>query len=145
MCVVATGQNYLLKTWRASELDKQKGVSWGQEGNDLTLSYLHLPTSFDSLISFLIQMQAPEILITHCSHFVHSAFTVSSPPFSSSSSRGASRIQIMAWLCSPLTFVLGSYQCQSNYLCRCNPMWSEALECYVWEDVTQLEYVSVCV
>lgn len=132
MCVVATGQNYLLKTWRASKLDKQKGIFWGQEGNDLTLSYVHLPTSFDSLIGFLIQMEAREILITHCSHFVHSAFTVSSLPFSSSSSGGASRIQIMAWLYSPLTCILGSYQCQPNYLCHCNPMWSEALEYYVW-------------
>lgn len=136
MWVVARGRNYLLKTWRASELDKQKGISWGQEGNNLTLSYHHLPTSFDGLIGFLIQMEAPEILITHCSHFAHSAFTVSSLPFSSSSSGGASRIQIMAWLYSPLTCILGSYHCQSDYLCHCNPTWREALECYVWEDIT---------
>lgn len=36
-CVVATGQSYSLKTWRASKLDKQKGISSGQEGNDFVI------------------------------------------------------------------------------------------------------------
>lgn len=73
MWAVATGQNYLLKTWRVSKLDKQKGISWGQEGNSSTLSYLHLPTSSDSLIGFLIQMdtQKPWLAIVPFSCIQH--------------------------------------------------------------------------
>lgn len=115
MWAVATGQNYLLKIWRGCKLDKQKGFSWAQEGNGSALWYLHLPTSSDSPIGFLIQM-VTQILMSHCSLFVHSAFP--SLPFSSSFSEqpAGCRWRHDHILLQP---AFEAALCQSHHFCHC--------------------------